>query len=186
MLSTFFLLAFFTLVNAHPHPVENEEECTCQPGAKAFESYHIHVMFFPDGIDQFSNNTHNSKYARSLRKAFVDSFDVPECDTSRSIFNLTKLCVFPVDKTGAGGTQNAAPFVVPNFAIFVPVNRLPDALPWMMSHRGDLDFILHPNSCGFKCSPEDHVLWSLWGGNKWPVRFQLPILEQMAKSNILL
>ena len=44
----------------------------------------------------------------------------------------------------------------------------------MMANHGELDFLVHPNTCGFKCSPQDHLLWSLWGGNKWPVKFQLP------------
>ena len=43
-------------------------------------SFHIHVLFYPDGIEQFENNTHGSQYARSLRKAFVDHFNAPDCD----------------------------------------------------------------------------------------------------------
>ena len=27
---------------------------------------------------------------------------------------------------------------------------------------------------GFTCAEKDHLLWSVWGGNKWPVRFVLP------------
>merc|ERR550525_395567 len=114
----FLLLAALPLAEAHPQPVENEEGCTCEPGARPFESYHIHVMFYPDGVEQFSNNTHSSKFARSLRKAFIDHFKVPQCEGD--IFNQTTLCAFAVDATGAGGPRNAAPFVAPNFAIFVP------------------------------------------------------------------
>ena len=91
------LVAFLATADAHPHPTAIEENCTCEPGAKAFESYHIHVLFYPDEDGHFANNTHNSIYARALRKKFVDHFKVPECDESRSIFNLTDLCVFPVD-----------------------------------------------------------------------------------------
>eukprot|EP00946_MAST-07B_sp_MAST-7B-sp1_P000183 g183.t1 len=160
--------------DAHAHPVESEAGCTCEPGAKAFESYHIHVLFYPDGIEQFSNNTHSSKYARALRKDFIEHFHAPVCDENRSIFNLTTLCMFPVDETGAGGVRNAAPFVLPNFAIYVPVDRYHDAVPWMQAHHGDLSFLVHPNTCGFTCSPQDHLLWSMWGGDKGEVRFQLP------------
>jgi aromatic ring-cleaving dioxygenase len=175
-------LVMLALADAHSHPTLREEGCTCEPGARPFESYHIHVLFYPDGIEQFSNNTHNSKYARALRKAFIERFNVPECDTSH-IFNLTKLCAFAVDATGAGGVANAAPFVAPNFAIFVPVDRYMDAVPWMMANRGNLDFLVHPNSCGFACSPQDHLLWSVWGGNKWPVRFELP--SQSLTSSVM-
>ena len=169
------LLFIIVLADAHSHAMENEESCTCEPGAKPFESYHIHVLFYPDldGTEEFSNNTRSSKYARSLRKAFIDRFDVPQCDEG-DIFNLSGLCVFAVDDTGAGGIRNSAPFVAPNFAVYVPVDRYVDTVPWMMANRGDLDFLVHPNSCGHTCSPQDHLLWSLWAGNKWPVRFELP------------
>lgn len=175
------LIVFYTLaisafvVRSHSHPSENEEECTCEAGKKSFGSYHIHVLFYPDQTwdKQFFNNTHGSKFARALRKTFKDHFDVPDCDETR-LFNMTKLCTFAVDQTGAGGPANSAPFVAPNFAIFVPANRYADVVPWMMANRGDLDFLLHPNSCGFTCSKEDHLLWSMWAGNKWQVRFTLP------------
>mmetsp|Transcript_59403 Transcript_59403/g.133879 ORF Transcript_59403/g.133879 Transcript_59403/m.133879 type:complete len:187 (+) Transcript_59403:91-651(+) len=170
MMSLLFL-AVFTLADAHSHPTRNEEGCTCEPGAKPFESYHIHVLFYPDVTGHFSGNTHSSKFARSLRKAFVEHFSVPECEGD--IFNQTTLCAFPVDATGAS-IANVAPFVAPNFAIFLPVDRYADAVPWMMANRGDLDFLVHPNTCGPVCSPQDHLLWSVWGGNKWQVRFELP------------
>lgn len=166
-------VVMFALVDAHSHPVKSEEDCTCEPGAKAFESYHIHVLFYADGTGEFSTNTHNSKFARALRSAFVEHFDVPECDEN-TLFNQTDLCAFAVDATGAGGERNAAPFVTPNFAVFVPVDRYADTVPWMMANRGDLDFLVHPNSCGFACSAQDHLQWSVWGGNKWDVRFELP------------
>jgi len=171
-----FLFTVLASVDAHSHPMhpmKSQEDCTCEPGAKPFESYHIHVLFYEDGIEQFENNTHNSKFARALRKRFIEHFKIGEC-SKKDIFNLTTLCAFEVDATGAGGVANAAPFVTPNFAIFVPVDRYAEAVPWMMANRGDLDFLVHPNSCGFSCSPQDHLLWSVWGGNKWPVRFQLP------------
>ena len=158
-------------VDAHAHPtLRDGEQCTCAAGAHAFESYHIHVLFYPDGIPQFANNTRNSRFARALRKKFVERFDAPECDETR-IFNLTGLCVFAVDATGAGGAMNAAPFVMPNFAIYIPVDAYTTVVPWMMANRGDLDFLLHPNSCGFTCSPQDHLLWSMWAGTKGQVRF---------------
>lgn len=169
------LLALLAVTNAHPHPVESEESCTCEPGAKAFESYHIHVLFYPEDTSGggFSNNPHNSKNARALRAAFMHRFNITTCDEKSSIFNLTTLCAFAVDATGAGYPINAAPFVAPNWAVFLPVDRYHDVVPWMMANRGELDFLVHPNSCGFKCSPQDHLKWSIWGGNKWPVRFEL-------------
>ena len=168
-------LAILGLVGAHPHPTQSEVGCTCEPGARPFESYHIHVMFYPDediDFDGFSNNTHASRYARALRAKFIDHFNVPECPTT-NMMNLTKLCAFAVDEEGTGGLRNTAPFVAPNFAFFLPPDRYADTVPWMMANRGDLDFLVHPNSCGFTCSPRDHLQWSVWGGTKWPIRFQM-------------
>lgn len=180
MMSLLFF-AMLALADAHSHPVESEQGCTCEPGARPFESYHIHVLFYPDlSTDGFSNNTHGSKFARALRKAFIEHFNVPAC--GENIFNQMKLCAFPVDATGAGGVANAAPFVAPNFAMFIPVDRYAETVPWMMANRGALDFLVHPNSCGFACSPQDHLLWSVWGGNKWPVRFELTTESKTAAA----
>eukprot|EP00947_MAST-08B_sp_MAST-8B-sp1_P002303 g2303.t1 len=170
----FVLLAVLDPAQAHSHAtLESGENCTCEPGAKAFESYHIHVLFYPDlPTGEFANNTHGSSFARALRGKFISKFGAPECD-DKNIFNITSLCAFAVDATGAGGVQNAAPFVAPNWALFLPVDRYHEVVPWFMANRGDLDFIVHPNSCGFACSPQDHLLWSVWAGNKWDVRFTL-------------
>ena len=162
------------VADAHSHPTLHDESCTCQPGAKAFESYHIHVLFYPDlPGSEFANNTHASFHARALREKFIKRFQVMQCDENTNIFNLTSLCAFAVDETGAGSERNSAPFVAPNWAVFLPVDRYADVVPWMMANRGDLDFIVHPNSCGITCSAHDHLEWSVWGGSKWPVRFQL-------------
>merc|ERR1712057_161439 len=88
MLVGLVLALLSVLANAHYHAVESEVGCTCEPGARAFESYHIHVLFYPDlvgGGGEFSNNTHSSKHARALRKAFIEHFNVPECPSSVSI-----------------------------------------------------------------------------------------------------
>ena len=66
-------LSLPSMVRSHSHP-SLREDCSCVAGEHEFESYHIHVLFYPDGISQFENNTHSSKYARALRKKFVDHF----------------------------------------------------------------------------------------------------------------
>ena len=63
------LFSVLAVVDAHPQAVKSEEGCTCEPGAKAFESYHIHVLFYPDLANNgFANNTHASKFARSRKR----------------------------------------------------------------------------------------------------------------------
>ena len=44
------------------------------------------------------------------------------------------------------------------------LERYAEVVPWMMANRGDLDFLLHPNTCGYTCTAQDHLLWSMWGG----------------------
>ena len=156
---------------------KSEENCTCKAGARPFESFHIHVMFYNDEnvspSDPVSrDNPHSSKYARALRTAFVVQFNITECDDGPGV--LPELCAFPVDAMGKGTGIDTIPFVTPEFGIFLPVQRYGEVVPWMMANRGELDVLVHPNSCGWKCSPQDHLLWSLWGGDKWKVRFQLP------------
>ena len=104
-------------------------------------------MFYQDlvGSDEFSDNPKSSKYARALRKAFIEHFDIPDCVEGHAP-DPTSFCAFAVDEMGARGLHNAAPFVTPNFAINVPVDRYPEAVPWMMANRGELDFIVHPLS----------------------------------------
>ena len=91
----------------------------------------------------------------------------------------TELCYFPVDpETGGQPFPAAQPFVTPEFAFFVPLDRWGDAVPWMMIHRGVFDVLVHPNTCGWSCAPQDHLLSSLWMGNPWPVKFRLPEGQQ--------
>merc|ERR1712159_171531 len=55
MLVGLVLALLSVLANAHHHTVESEVGCTCEPGARAFQSYHIHVMFYPDLKDDQGN-----------------------------------------------------------------------------------------------------------------------------------
>ena len=106
-----FIFAILTLVNAHPQQTTyNEDDCTvstfqrkvlkgffeCEPGAKAFESYHIHVLFYPDlPSAEFGNNTHASKFARILRHKFVEYFDVSDCaEATKGLFSKMSTKVF--------------------------------------------------------------------------------------------
>merc|ERR1712146_520286 len=71
------------------------------------------------------------------------------------------MCWFPVD--WEPGVGLAAPFVVPNWPIYVPIDRFAEAMPWISQHRGDLDVLMHPNS---GCMRDDHEYNAMWSGNK--------------------
>jgi aromatic ring-cleaving dioxygenase len=137
------------------------------PDNPQIHSWHIHVLFWPDGAAG-NNNTHNGVGAVALRKKFIDKFELeftPNC-TSLSDVNQG-LCPFEIDyKPGFG---HAGPFLVPNFAIFVPLDRFDETVPWMMMNRGDYDVLVHPNSES-GCMYQDHIDHSVWSGNKWELK----------------
>ena len=104
-MTSLLLLAILASAEAHSHPVKSEEGCTCEPGARPFESYHIHVLFYPDGVEQFSNNTHNSKYARSLRKAFIERQPMGRLATADEIAALVVYLASEESAFTTGTTQ---------------------------------------------------------------------------------
>ena len=173
------LLSLLALANAHVQP-SRRENCSCVPGSRPAESYHIHVMFFTDDgpnanpTDPAANNPNNAKNAAVLRTAFMQHFNISECEEGIRA-DPPDLCAFSVDpKTGGQPFPSAQPFVTPEFAFFVPLARWADAVPWIMLNRGVFDVLVHPNTCGWSCAPQDHLLSSLWGGTPWPVKFRLP------------
>jgi hypothetical protein len=170
------LLASIDAQMQRPPQQHVEKNCTCVPGSRPAESYHIHVMFLtPDGPDVRADdpagkNPNNRENAAALRTAFIEQFGISECPEDHDHHrDPTELCAFAVDaRTGAQGFPAAQPFVTPEFAFFVPLNRWADAVPWMMINRGVFDVLVHPNTCGWSCAAQDHLLSSLWMGK--PVR----------------
>ena len=80
----------------HGHP-----NCSCIPGSRPAESYHIHVMFYgPDAPDvnprdPAGNNPNNAAGAGALRTRFIEHFGIDECpphqEGSRSGDLLTEI-----------------------------------------------------------------------------------------------
>ena len=73
---------------------------------------------------------------------------------------ISDICAFEIDWKPAG------PFWTAQYSWFVPVEKLTDAVAWVVRHKGDLDVLVHPNS---GCEVEDHTSWAMWGGNKNPI-----------------
>lgn len=191
------LIAVLTAAHAHVQPTRRlqghgpkhghagGQNCSCVPGSRPAESYHIHVMFYPmdapnvNPDDPAGNNPNNAENAAALRTAFMEHFNIAECPDEgppgRPHEDPSELCAFAVDPTTGGQPFPAAqPFVTPEFAFFVPLDRWADAVPWMMLNRGVFDVLVHPNTCGWSCAPQDHLLNSIWMGKPWPVKFRLP------------
>ena len=193
-LAKVFLFAVIACADAHPHGSKRaSKNCTCVPGSRPAESYHIHVMFMrPDASDAnpqdpAANNPNNPGSAMALRNAFIKHFVISECAEGKEVDVQDILCYFAADTTGRqtfpGQPYPAAqPFVTPEFAFFVPVDRWKDAVSWMMLNRGVFDVFVHPNTCGWACAPSDHLQSSFWMGTPWPVKFQLPAAAAAASA----
>jgi len=186
--SASFLVGLLALADAHRSLAVGRESCSCQPGSRPAESYHIHVMFFtpdnPAGVppgDPAGNNPNNMQNAAALRTTFMQQFNISDCPPTGPGRDPTVLCAYEVDPaTGAQPFPAIQPFVTPEFAFFVPVDRYTDAVGWMMIHRGVFDVFVHPNTCGWSCAVQDHLLNSLWMGTPWKVKFQLPSQASLA------
>jgi len=189
------LAGLLALADAHSSAAVSADtmSCSCVPGSRPAESYHIHVMFFtpdnPAGVppdDPAGNNPNNMKNAVILRTAFMEHFNISDCPPTGPGQDPTVLCAFEVDPaTGAQSFPSKQPFVTPEFAFFVPVGRYTEAVGWMMLNRGVFDVFVHPNTCGWDCAVQDHLLSSLWMGTPWKVKFQLPSGQQVTPTNQL-
>jgi hypothetical protein len=125
----------------------------------------VHVLFWPDGSKD-NDGPNSFQAATALRNRFIDEFhlkDVPECKGLSD--DPGHICMFPIDLEPGFGI--ATPFLVPNFAVFVPNDDYAAAAMWFQQYRGNLDVLLHPNS---GCAVEDHVQWAAWMGNKWELK----------------
>jgi len=147
-----FPLSFLIFACAHPSRVSLPENMTCED-LPPFQSYHIHVHFWQKNKDSVAG-------ALALRSRFISEFGVSEslpCDDSH-LGQPTYLCMLDVDY------EPTAPFLTSEWAVFVPVGLFSVTVPWIMSHRGQYDVLVHPTS---GCEIEDHRDWSFWCGNKW-------------------
>lgn len=129
-------------------------------------SWHIHVMFWPDGPEGTNNGPKGSIKALALRSRFIHAFNLTETPNCTALIDPSnQLCSFEVGWSPGFGFSR--PFVAPNFAFFVPVSRFADTVPWLMQHRGGLDVLVHPNT---GCPVNDHRDWASWMGNMWELK----------------
>ena len=53
--------------------------------------------------------------------------------------------------------------------VFVPTEKFGDFIPWLMLHRGSIDFLIHP------CTGDDlldHTDYALWLGKSYPLKIE--------------
>jgi aromatic ring-cleaving dioxygenase len=131
----------------------------------------VHVIF----DDQ---NETSLKHALAFQKKFAETFNIStevdqvKCDDSNTPHGENPpLCMIDNDwgtfnaSTGhwkRKGDVGACPFLNPEFAVFLPVERYAVVVPWFMQHRPKmLDVVVHPNS---GCEVYDHRDWAIWSG----------------------
>jgi DOPA 4,5-dioxygenase len=144
-----------------PHPTRYADlpsDLSCEDLPQLY-SYHIHFLFW-----QYNTDSVNAAF--KLQAQFMEHFQLTLKDNTcneSTVWNTThpvSLCMFPANYPFA----HSGPFLVSEWAVFVPVETFFETVTWSMQHRGNLDIIVHPNS---GCEIEDHRDWSVWGGNKW-------------------
>ena len=131
--------------------------CTQKPVPPSL-SYHIHVLFMAASADSTAR-------ALALRTRFMETFDLlqtPNCtfEAGDPQPQRTDMCPYEIDWDPAG------PFPTAQYSFFVPKAHFGPTVRWIMNHRDSLDVLVHPNS---GCEVEDHVVWPLWGGQRWPL-----------------
>jgi aromatic ring-cleaving dioxygenase len=156
LLSALFLLV--PTVDAHSHPNVNaltDFECGKFP---AFESYHIHVLFW-------QNNAESTAAALKLRSDFMIEFGLNETSTCEMLPSdpaptEKDICFFNTAYGPAG------PFLTAQYSFFIPINYFQMATSWITPRRTILDIFVHPNS---GCGLQDHIHYGMWIGSKWEI-----------------
>lgn len=172
LLSFLSAMTLLTLVAGHGGSFVDTANCISS-SPPPFHSYHIHLIFWPDlepGYEAMANSR-NSTGALAVQRRLVEQFHIDlgaNCTTCQlfgnctDVYEKTRLCMFTFD--GRVGWGINTPFLAPNWAAYVPVERFADTVSWIMQHRGVYDVFVHPNS---GCFIEDILDWSMWGGSKW-------------------
>jgi len=117
-----------------------------------YYSWHIHTYFFHE-------NKNVTDRALSLRKHFMDYFNIDMCKGNcfmGGIFdNCTNMCVWdPV--FGVDG-----PHPYGQWGVYLPNELLIDTLSWMSANHGEFEVLFHPNTGEMvgDHDPERRAMW---------------------------
>lgn len=153
-----FCLVFVTL-EGHQHPGIGKlptEDCNSKEAIE-WQSYHIHILFW-------QNNNASIAAIDTLVASVLTEYDLDEEKTC--LFQpgepmpRAKMCFFGTEPYPAG------PFVTGQSAFFIPKDQIAEVTQFVVTRRGGLDVLVHPNSL---CPLLDHVEWGMWAGSKWEV-----------------
>jgi len=124
----------------------------------------MHALFFPDGAKD-NDGPKSFNAASKLRDLFIAAFDLQDTPECLTLHDEKELCVYKISLNP--GYDFGKPFLVPDWAVFVPLPMFSLIYPWFAQHHGALDVLLHPNT---GCPELDHTSYASWLGQKWEVK----------------
>jgi len=162
-------LALLFVVGALSHPTKYPKQTSVNCSAPAtIMSYHIHIVFsiMDDGQIQRAEDL------RSQAREYFAPMLGEDCDGRYDEGRLCLIYDHNITQPGPG------PWPSGEWSMFVPISYYEQTIPWFTQHRGEFSLLVHPNS---GCEYEDHSIWALWGGEPWPLNFD--IFEQNTQTN---
>jgi aromatic ring-cleaving dioxygenase len=119
-------------------------------------SYHIHVLFWTASKERVAS-------ALTLHREFIERFGLEgkDCDINPGDPGPGhEMCCYEVR------LKAQPPFTTAEYSFFIPYKDLQRTSEWILQRKGDHDIFIHPNT---GCEWHDHLLWSSWSGDKWPL-----------------
>merc|ERR1711998_181229 len=135
------------------------------------DSYHMHVVYDDKRAVQNAS-------AITMRENLKARFGIGDCnpDLNTTIADEGQMCTQVY--TGEAWGPHSSPFPVAQWAVFVPLVNFTEVMWWMNENRGRLDVLFHPqrcgmvNGCGMPYAGVDHLVYSMWAGNKWKLAME--------------
>eukprot|EP00047_Mylnosiga_fluctuans_P004065 m.232525 g.232525 ORF g.232525 m.232525 type:complete len:229 (-) comp12371_c0_seq1:64-750(-) len=162
--------ALLTFAAAHPtrYPALRDVVCTGSTPPQII-SYHTHIIYMLTNQDQVKGAIDLRQRART----FFSDYLGPDCDGR---YDEGRLCL--IDDHPFNISLPDGPFPVGEWSIFTPVHYFSLVVPWLFQNRGEFTLLVHPNT---GCEYEDHSIWALWAGDKWPL--DMSIFTQGTQTN---
>jgi len=150
------IICFLLVSISDAHSTHYKTVKTGMDGFPVMQSFHVHVLYL-------QNNEKSVNSSMAFYKSSLDHFNIGiHCP---GLTHNDYMCYFHPDTVPAG------PFTTAQWAIYFLPNQYGEVVTWFMQHRFDYDtdgftILVHPNSGD---EYDDHSIWTLWGGEKWPM-----------------
>jgi len=139
----------------YPHVKKGNFTCANKQSPPTIISWHTHIVYM-------LTNSDDVRAALELRNKTIERFKDflgEDCDGR---YDNGRMCMI-VDHQF---NTTFGPFPVGEWSIFVPLPYFNLIIPYLSQHRGNLSYLVHPNT---GCEYEDHSIWAFWVGHAWPL-----------------